>query len=455
MRVAILIGHFPVISETFVLRQLTGLIDLGQDVRIFADWAPDAAERQIWADWPESPVHPEVERYGLIGRTTYTDMPVATGYWASPVWPATRRTWLPGEQKPILNAGRVLRAIPHFVRALTRAPRLAVQVLDRREYGHDALTLAALYRLARLCREPSGFDVLHAHFGWSGINFRFASELWGAPLLVSFHGGGDLSVPGLDPAEHYRRLFRQAGGVTVNSEFTRRRLRELGCPDEKLHLLEEGLDVADFTFRERILPEGGPIRLLSVGRLVEMKGHEYAIRALARVRRARPDVRLDIVGEGRLRGEHERLIAELGLESAVALHGALPGNEVRRLMDEAHAFVLASVETRDGETEGQGLVLQEAQACGLPVVATDHGPFSEGVVPGRSALLAPERDAVALAGRLEQLIECSDRWPEMGRAGRRHVDERYDVRMLNERLLGIYEDIAGRSARGTDALVAV
>ncbi len=444
MRVGILISHFPVVSETFVLRQITGLLDLGQDVRIFADWRPDEAERRMWPDWPESPVHPEVERYGLPARTTYVGMPVATGYWAHSVWPLTRKTWLPGQRRPVLNVTRVIRALPAFARAFSRSPRLAVQVLDRREYGHEALTLAALYRLARLCRERTPFDVLHAHFGWSGNNFRFASGLWGAPLLVSFHGGGDLSVPDVNPVLHYRRLFTQAAAVTANSEFTRRRLRELGCSDEKLHLLEEGLDVSDFPFRERTRPEREPVRLLSVGRLVEMKGHEYAIRALALVRKSHPNVRLDIVGEGRLRGAHERLVVELGLEDAVTLHGALPGSEVRRLMNEAHAFVLASVGTRDGETEGQGLVIQEAQACGLPVVATDHGPFSEGVVPGRSALLAPERDADTLARQICELVESPERWPEMGRVGRKHVERRYDASMLNDRLLEIYEAIRAR-----------
>ena len=442
MRVAVLIGHFPVVSETFVLRQLTGLLDLGQDLHIFADWAPGAAEQQIWPDWPRGPVHPEVLRYGLDARTTYIDMPLATGYWAHSVWPLSRKTWLPGADKPLRNGGRVLRALPLFARAFSRSPRLALRVLDRREYGHEALTLAALHRLARLSRVRERFDVLHAHFGWSGHNFRFATELWQAPLLVSFHGGGDLSVPGLDAKAHYRHLFAQARGVTANSEFTRHRLLQLGCPEEKLHLLHEGLDVTAFSFRERSAPQGEPVRLLSVGRLVEMKGHEYAIRAVARVLERRPEVRLDIVGEGNSRADLEALIRELGVGHAVTLHGALPGGDVRRLMDESHAFVLASVKTREGETEGQGLALQEAQACGLPVVATDHGPFREGVVPERSALLCPERDPAALADRLERLLSAPERWPEMGRVGRSHVEERYDARRLNVQLLELYRTIA-------------
>jgi len=447
VRIGILISHFPVVSETFVLRQLTGLTDLGHDLRIFADWAPGMAERRIWPDWPHTPVQPEVERYRLLQRTTYVDPPLEAGYWGLSAWPLTGKTWLPGHDKPLLNAGRVLSAMPVFLRAFARSPRLAMRALDRGQYGHDALTLVPLYRLARLSRERGVFDVLHAHFGWSGSNFRFASQLWNSPLVVSFHGGGDLAFHGVDTSQHYRLLFEQARAITANSEFTRERILELGCPAEKLHVLSEALDTRDFPFRERALREGESVRLLSVGRLVELKGHEYTLRALARVRQCRPNVRLDIVGEGPLRADHERLVRELGLGDVVTLHGALPGHRVRELMNAAHVFVLASVTTRRGETEGQGLVLQEAQACGLPIVTTEHGPFPEGVVRGRSALLAAERDAVGLADRIEQLIDRPERWPEMGRAGRRHVDQRYDALMLNERLLAIYEGVRAEAAR--------
>jgi colanic acid/amylovoran biosynthesis glycosyltransferase len=114
-------------------------------------------------------------------------------------------------------------------------------------------------------------------------------------------------------------------------------------------------------------------------------------------------------------------------------------------MDAAHLFVLASVNL-EGDAEGQGLVLQEAQACGLPVVATEHGAFPEGLLPGKSGFVVPERDAGALAERLAWLISNPGSWPGLGRQGRGYVESRYDIRMLNTALSALYaEAIATRT----------
>ena len=106
-------------------------------------------------------------------------------------------------------------------------------------------------------------------------------------------------------------------------------------------------------------------------------------------------------------------------------------------MASAHIFVLTSVSI-EGDQEGQGLVLQEAQACGLPVVATQHGAFPEGILAGQSGFLVPERDVNALTDRLGFLIEHPEMWPAMGRYGRAFVEAGYDIRQLNRELTGIY-----------------
>ena len=134
----------------------------------------------------------------------------------------------------------------------------------------------------------------------------------------------------------------------------------------------------------------------------------------------------------------EKLISELNLQNSVTLHGARESAVVRRMMDGAHIFLLASVSI-DGDQEGQGLVLQEAQASGLPVIATQHGAFPEGVVADESAFLVPERDPDAIAERLAFLIEHSETWPAMGQRGRKFVEQNYDIHKLNLQLAGIYE----------------
>lgn len=430
LQIAFFVDQFPVVSETFILRQMTGLIDVGHTVDIYADTRGDAS----------GPVHSEVATYGLLERTTFMDMPEASAPWELSVWPLAGETWVPGAPAAVPNWKRYADALPALRRCLERRPALTEQVLSLAHYGHRALSLSALYRLDRLSARPGGYDVLHAHFGPVGESFRFARELWRTPLVVSFHGYDFTTLPRKHGAGLYDKLFAAADAVTVNSEFTRGRLVKLGCDARKLRLLPVGLNLDTFPFATREIGANEPVRLLTVARLVEIKGHEFALRTVAELCRRRANVSYDIVGDGPLRPKLAALVKELGLEKVVTLHGAREGAFVRELMGQAHLAVLASVSI-EGDAEGQGLFLQEAQACGLPVIATRHGALPEGLAPDRSGFLVPERDSAALADRLEFLMAHPETWPEIGRAGRKFVEQRYDIRKLNDQLVEVYHSV--------------
>jgi len=438
LRIGMFLGSFPVISETFIVRQITGLLDLGHSVDIYADTRTEA----------EAPRHPEIAKYRLLDRTTFMEMPPETAPFEMPVWPITARTWPPGSATSIHNSLRVARALPMFFRCLWKAPGLACRVLDRRQFGYQAASLSALHRLATLCRRPRQYDVLHAHFGPVGNSFRFARELWDAPLVVSFHGYDFSTVPRKEGTQVYQKLFGVADAVTVNSEYTQRQVEMLGCPPARIHKLPVGLDPGAFPFRERVLRSGEPVRILTIARLTEIKGHAFVIRAIAKLRGQGADIRYEIAGDGPLHKELEQLIGELGLRGAVTFHGACASDKVQRLLTEAHLFVLASVSV-DGDQEGQGLALQEAQAAGLPVVATIHGALPEGLVPDQSGFLVPERNVAALADRLDYLVRHPERWPALGRAGRQYVEKHYDIRGLNFRLVQLYTQRIDIYGKGT------
>jgi colanic acid/amylovoran biosynthesis glycosyltransferase len=431
MRVAFFLASFPAVSETFILRQITGLIDLGHQVDIYADWPADGGC-----------VHPEVREYGLLERTTYVskDTPRDSGYWEMPVWPVTGETWLPGAEKPIPNFKRVLRALPTLGQCLLAAPRLTLAMLDARQYGYQAASLSTLYRLCSLASRRKRYDVLHAHFGPTGNTFRFARDLWKAPLVVTFHGYDFCTVPRKEGRAVYRKLFDAVDLVTVNSAYTGDRVEDLGCPRAKLRKLAMGVNPEDFPFRERTQAPGEPVRILTVARLVEKKGLEYSVRAAARVRQKHPQIRYDIIGDGPLRPQLQELIGRLGLEDSITLHGARDGACVRRMMAGADLFVLASVTAADGDQEGTPVSLMEAQASGMPVLSTRHSGIPEVVPDGRSGFLVPERDVAALSDRLLALVEHPESWPDFGRAGRKHVEEHYSMARLNRRLVELYEE---------------
>lgn len=428
LKAAFFVGAFPAVSETFIARQIRALIAAGHKANIFADTRGALS----------TPL--DDETVALLDCATYMDMPPETAPWEMPVSPICGRTWPPGASKSVLNLMRAARALPKFARCFHASPRLALQMLNKQEYGYRARSLSQVYRMARLVEQRRNYDVLHAHFGPVAESFRFARDLWRAPLIASFHGYDFTTVPRKEGKLVYKKLFAAADAVTANSDFTLQRLLELGCPKEKLRRLPMGLDPAQFSFRERTFAQDEMVRILVVARLTPIKGIGVAIDAVSQLRSRYAKVQLEIVGDGPLRGELEQRARKLGLESAVRFHGALSGKALEQLRDAAHIFLHLSL-TVDGDQEGQGVVLQEAQAAGLPVVATRHGAFPEGVLDGKSALLVAERDSDAAADALLFLIQNPQTWPEMGRTGRAFVEENYNIRRLTCELIELYHQV--------------
>ena len=438
LRIAIFVGSFPVLTETFIMRQIIGLLDLGHEVRIFADTPADAAATQ-----------PEINARHLLERTTYMDMPPESAPWEMPVWPITGRTWLPGSGKSIPNAVRAARALPKWFRCAVRSPRLARQILARSEYGFRAASLSALYRLARLCETSNRYDVLHAHFGPVGECYRFARSLWRIPLVVSLHGYDICVTPRAEGRDVYRHLFRDSDTVTVNCAHAHGLVRDLGCPSERIRVLRYGVEMDAYICHQRPRAPGQPVRLLTVGRFVQKKGIEFGLRAVAIVRQRHPELHYDVVGDGPLRSSLEKLAAELGLADHVTFHGFKDNHFNREQMVQSHIFALPSVTADNGDQEGTPISLMEAQASGLPVLSTRHSGIPEVVLDGQSGFLVPERDALALAEKLSLLIERPEMCTQFGACGRRHIEAQYELRQANQDLVHIFEETRERFQRFT------
>lgn len=428
LRIAIFVGCFPVVSETFILRQITGLLDQGHDVDIYADVAAAT----------DVPVQSEVTAHGLRERTTYANMPPESAPWEMPVWPIGGHTWLPGSAKSIPNWRRVARALPVLVSNFVRSPRLVIQLLRVSEYGHQATSLSALYRLAALSPVRKQYDVLHAHFGPIGNSYRFVKNLWRAPLMVSFHGYDFSTVPQKSGGTVYRRLFQALDLATVNSNYMGEKLKHLGCPPARICKLAYGIDTDLIPYRAHCFAAGEPIRVLTVGRLTEKKGIGYSIRAFAKVRQTHPQITYDVIGDGPLRPQLQKLIEELTLTDCVVLHGAKTGNAVRQMLSQTHIFILSSVTASDGDQEGTPVSLLEAQAAGIPVLSTWHSGIPEIVRDGETGFLSNERDAAGLAERLNFLVEHPETCVELGRNGRRQVMAQFDSASQLEKLTRIY-----------------
>jgi colanic acid/amylovoran biosynthesis glycosyltransferase len=414
MRVAFFVHSFPTLSETFIARQIEGLSGRGHDVTVFAHGVANGDETRVGG--------------GGGGSVRYLPSTSATGA---------------GWRRSLGRVQAALRVIALYPAAARRA------LLTQRPANLGDATI----RLQRMQGwiHTDAPDIVHCHYGDLGLAYGFLGRFWSAPLVVSFYGYDCTSLPRAMGEAMYQPLFEIADSVIVLSESMRERLHSLGCPPDLLHLHRLSVDTSRFPFRERSGTFGGTVRLLTVARLVEKKGIEYALGAVAAARVAHPDLEYHIIGDGPLRPQLERLTEELGITGAVRFLGPLDEAGVAAAMAEADLFVLPSVKAADGDEEGTPTVLIEASSCGLPILSTHHSGIPEVVLDGVSGVLVPERDTAALAAGLHELLDSPGRWGAMGAAGRKHVGAQFDTRVVCAGLEAHYSALLEARAAGVPA----
>ena len=292
--------------------------------------------------------------------------------------------------------------------------------------------------------------LLHAHQGWEGARAVHLRRALGVPIVTSFYGRDATMLPrSAYWRALYARLFRQGDLFVAEGMCMGRTLEAIGCPADKIRVVHLGVDLERIPFAERRPKPSGAATGLIAASFREKKGLIYALEALARVAPRWPGLRLRVIGDGPLRGEIERRIARADLAGKVDLLGYRNGPAYLEELRNADFMMAPSVTASDGDCEGGAPVcLLDAQAAGLPVLATTHCDVPEVTVPGGSALLAPERDVARLAENLERLLAHPEEWPAMGRAGRAHVEAGFDVNRQGERMAELYDDALKLRPRG-------
>jgi colanic acid/amylovoran biosynthesis glycosyltransferase len=403
MQIAFIVDEFPSLSQIFVLNQITGLIDRGHDVDIFAIHATSDLK-----------IHEDVKRYNLLEHVIYPRIPPNKIY-------------------------RFFKGMSYLVKFITKYPLPLLRSLNIFKYGRDAANLSLLYQVIPFL-EKGPYDIIHCQFGVLGFYGLCLKQITSvtAKLVTSFRGY-DISRYVHNRHGIYEELFREGDLFFPVCQFLKKRIIREGCNKNKIIALPSGIDCEKFKYSRRKRLEGEPTKVLTIARLVEKKGIIYAIEAIARLIKSGRCVNYVVVGDGELRGDLERLIEDLGITTNVQLLGWRNQGEVIRLMQSSHILVAPSVTATNGDQEGIPNVLKEAMALGLPVISTDHGGIPELVEDGVSGFLVKERDVDSLTIRLSYLIDHPEIWPEMGRAGSACVQKYYDSNKLNDQLVNLYD----------------
>jgi glycosyltransferase involved in cell wall biosynthesis len=282
--------------------------------------------------------------------------------------------------------------------------------------------------------------LIHSHFGPDGLRGRYLSRRLGVPLIVTFHGYDATISLNSAPHRRFRSYLRrrhllgtEATIVIAVSHHIKQRLVEQGFPAEKVMVHYIGVDPEFFRAdaavpRERIV--------LFVARLVEKKGCEYLIQAMARIQAQDPHARLVIIGDGHLRGQLQELAQ--CCRRNVAFLGVKPLEEIRHWMNRATVFCVPSVTAENGDQEGFGLVFAEAQAMGLPVASFASAGVREAVADGVTGFLAAERDVEGLTRNIHTLLNDGSVWRRFSEAGMARVRSQFNVHAQTRVLEDIY-----------------
>lgn len=253
--------------------------------------------------------------------------------------------------------------------------------------------------------------------------------------------GADISVR---LSEGYRR-FNAVAGVIVPTQAAARRVASVGVSQQRIHIVPYPVAVSDTPPIPR--PTEEVVRVLSIGRLVEKKGHGHLIEAFGHAVRQYPSLRLDIIGDGPLRNELQTLIDDAGLSDRVRLRGGLPSAQVATALERADLVVHHAVTAHDGDVEAQPLAILEAMAAGLPVIATRHEGIPETIIDQHNGRLVNERDVDGTAAALVELANDAEQRERIGQAAWRTVRTCHSHHQVRTQLLDLLGLAAAEPSR--------
>ena len=398
MRIAYVTSRFPEVTETWIVRELDAV---DSDPRL------------------------DCEVYSLFPPQTETVHPAA-------------EPWLPRHRRPRAAAGlaalggwllrsplRLLGAVALLVGGYARRPSTLIRALA-------TVPIAAAHARSVAADEVAH---VHAHFAtYPLVAAWLCHRLTGVPYSFTAHAH-DIFVD----QSFLRTRLAEASFVVAVSEFNRGFLFAYGGDrTTPVHVIGCGIEPTAYEFRPRAPQPTDQVRALCVARFKEEKGHRFLLEALAEGGPSLERVSLDLVGDGPTRGEIEDLASRLGLERRIRFHGALPEPSVTELLEGADAFVLPSIIKDDGTMEGLPVVLMEALAAGVPVVATRISAVPELILDGETGLLAEPGDPKALHGALERLLADPDATLRRAEAGRFLVVRDHDARRSGASLASLF-----------------
>ena len=390
MKIAYLIPEFPGQTHIWMWREIVHLRKWGVAIQLISTCRPSPYERARHAFADESASAVEYI-YDKRHKITAWRMMLFDVFWAAFTRPL-----------------RFISALTCSLRLACKKPATALQLIG---------LIAPSCRLARLLVQ-GGSQHLHVHsFGRSSLMAILAKHLTGIPFSQTLNAY--IQIWGGFAAEKLREAQITVAITHELIEQIRQEVPDL--PSEKYILGRIGVDTPNWRADNWRPPTSGqPFRIITVGRLHPVKGHDDLIRAVARLHNQGMNVVLSILGDGPQRDDLQQLANQLGVADRVCFFGSVSEMEIKQQMATSHCFVGAS------HCEPLGVVFMEAMAAGLPTIGTAAGGLREIIDHEQTGLLVPPKNVPALESAIRKLIDDQALCRSLSLNGRRKICDEFD-----------------------------
>ena len=287
-------------------------------------------------------------------------------------------------------------------------------------------------------------DVVHAHFSVVAWDYLWLARITRTPLVVSFYGFDYEYLPNAEPSwrRRYRKLFKHGALFIAEGNAGRSRLLEMGCPEHKAKVVHLGIEVDNIPCYKRPKKKF-ELKLVQVARFTDKKGHETTFNAFSKASILCPKLTLTFVGKDPqgIRARLKALAAEQGLDGQVQFIDSIDYALLHDFLQDYHVFIHPSRYGKHRDSEGGApIVLLDAQATGMPVLATYHCDIPEEVIDGETGILVDENAVDDLAIAIQRFYEMEEiEYHAYGRRAREHVGRHYQAAHCATELKEKYE----------------
>ncbi|MBD3185496.1 glycosyltransferase [Candidatus Bathyarchaeota archaeon] len=423
----LVLHEFPKLSETFILREIVELHEHGHDVRVIA--------------LHESKLSMHHEEFNRLPRESVI--------------------YLFGKNASISKMKQATHFISWFFRSRggISLKKITRTILTPRFLGIPSNPARKIYDLMVLSKLINAFILLkrmgfipnriHAHFLGTSSKFAYYLEpAFNVPYSLTVHAVDIFTLPGNSISrrmifQERKHILENAKEIIAISNYNKRFLRQHYDIDPgKIRIVHCGIKPLDFSMKREHEPihprERGArtkkesrrsINILSVGRLIEKKGHLLSIEAMKTICNQYPslDIHFDIVGDGPQRENVLWTIKKHEMEFITELHSNITDQQLNELLANADIFILASKRAPDGDMDGIPVSLMEAMASGVICISTRISGIPELIKDGVTGFLAIPDDVGSLVNKISQAIEAIDEWSTICQAARNHIEQHFNI----------------------------